>query len=174
MQCLHNACNDETTAACLRLHGYWEDKNSWGWMSVLWDWNHSAQSSNNKPSPLPFLPSAFFSPAELRRGILCLSLSSFLSSTSCLPAFVICHQRRAWACHFLRQRGSRAVCLSIALTDWLADCGGKGFSVTLLFFSLRLIKIDNDYAVKLSRTISPPCLNKSNLYFSLLNSVLSY
>lgn len=103
----------KTVAACLRLHGYWGDINSRAWLSVRRDWNHSTQSSNNKLSPLPFLPSAFSGPAashssrgagdgETGGG----SPSSFLSSTSCLAAFVISHRRRARACHLLRQ-GSR-------------------------------------------------------------------
>lgn len=56
----------KTTAASLpSLHGYWEDINSRRWMSVCWDWNHCTQSSNNKLSPLPFLPSCLLQSSSL-------------------------------------------------------------------------------------------------------------
>lgn len=117
----------KTMAACLRLHGYWEDINSQAWMSVCRDWNHSTQSSNNKLSPLPFLPSPFSSPAASHswggREEGRYSPSSFLSSTSCLPAFVICHRRRARACHLLCQRRTKVSCLPTCLSFWGCGCG---------------------------------------------------
>lgn len=110
----------KTMAACLRLHGYWEDINSQAWMSVCGDWNHSTQSSNNKLSPLPFLPSPFSSPAASHnsrgREEGRFSPSSFLSSTSCLPAFVICQRRRARACRLLCQRRRKVCCLPTCLS----------------------------------------------------------
>lgn len=89
LQCSIMYAMMKTTAACLRLHGYWEDINSQAWMSVRREWNRSTQSLNNKPSLLPFLPSAFSSPAasQSSKGVGVLSPSSFLSSTSCLPSF---------------------------------------------------------------------------------------
>lgn len=141
----------KTTAACLRLHGYWEDINSQAWMSVLWDWNRSTQSSNNKPSPLPFLPSAFSSPAASlsskrgggRRGGCALSL--FLSFFHFLPP-CFCNLSSAASPSLSlvtseRQAGGLSpvyppVCLS--------DFSGRGFSVTLLYFSFSRIKIGVD------------------------------
>lgn len=127
LQHFHNICSEETTTACLFLHGYWADINSQAWMNVCWDWNRSTPSSNNKLSPLPFLPqlSAVQQPHTTQGGEMgVFPPSSFLSSTSCPSAFVICHQ----CCHYSSREEA-------CIFPHLPVFGGQCFSVLPLISS---------------------------------------
>lgn len=120
-----------TIAACLRLHGYWEDINSQAWMSVCWDWKHSTQSSNNKLSPLPFLPSAFsrLAASHSAAGMVVVgrgggSLSLFLSFFHFLPSC------------FCNLSSVASPCLSLVTSESLA--GEISVSCCYIFQLVRL------------------------------------
>lgn len=171
------------TVACLRLHGYWEDINSWASMRVCWDWNRSTHSSNNKPSPLPFLPSAFSSPAasqnskgeverSRRRGY---SLSLFLSFFHFLsPCFCNLSSAASSTLSLVmseKQTGRLPpvfppVCQSVGLSD----CRVSGFCVTLLYFLLSQIKIGVD---GLDTRMTPLIFCKERMEFFLFCFVFS-